>query len=206
MQVQDADADRPDADTGDDIRGYIEDLVSSSSADKETIMQMQTTSSSMVSMNLEMQKAMAAQSAQMKEMQTMIKAMQDKRSGGGYGGRGGDGGYGSRGGGSGRSGGGYGGGSGGKRGGADGGTEFKRNNSSTKGWGTYSNRGGPEKRQRATCNLGGYCWTHGFDPMGVNHDSKSCFEKCRDKGHKEDATVKKRLNGCTYNVPSDVKL
>ena len=38
MQVKDAE--RPDADTGDNIRSYIEDLAASSSADKETIQQM----------------------------------------------------------------------------------------------------------------------------------------------------------------------
>ena len=53
MQVKDAES--PDADTGDNICSYIEDLAASSSADKETIQQMQTTSSSMISMNMEMQ-------------------------------------------------------------------------------------------------------------------------------------------------------
>ena len=46
MQVKDAK--KPDADTGDNIRSYIEDLAASSSTDKETIQQMQQTSSSMV--------------------------------------------------------------------------------------------------------------------------------------------------------------
>ena len=153
-------------------------------------------------MNLEVHKAMAAQSAQMKEMQTMMKAMQEERSGSGYGGGGGGGG---------RSGGGYGGGGGGsrgggKRGGAGGGAKFKTNTSSTKGWASFSNRDGPERRTRETCNLGGYCWTHGFDPMGLKHNSKTCMEKCRDAGHKEDATKGKQLNGCTYNVPDNFKL
>ena len=56
------DADRPDAYTGDDIRRYIEDLVSSSSADKESIQQIQWTSSAAVQMNMQMQQYMAAQS------------------------------------------------------------------------------------------------------------------------------------------------
>ena len=69
-------ADRPNADTGNDIRSYIRDLDISSSADKETIQQMQQTSSSMVPRNMEMQKGMAAQSAQIKKTQEMMKAMQ----------------------------------------------------------------------------------------------------------------------------------
>ena len=65
MQVMD---ERPDADTGNGIRGYIEDLVASNSADKECIQQIKVTSSGMVSMNMQMQHAMAASSAQMAQM------------------------------------------------------------------------------------------------------------------------------------------
>ena len=73
--IQVKDAERPDADTGDDIHSYYKDLAASSSADKEIIQQMQQKSPGMISMNMEMQKAIAAQSAQMKEMQEMMKAM-----------------------------------------------------------------------------------------------------------------------------------
>ena len=66
MQVKDAD--RPDADTGDDIRSYIKDIIVSSSADKECIQKMQATSPGMVAMNMQMQQAIPAQSAQMKKM------------------------------------------------------------------------------------------------------------------------------------------
>ena len=81
----------------------------------------------MVSMNMEMQKGMAAQSAQIKEMQEMMKAMQEERSDGGYGGRGGE----------------------------DGGAIPKPNTSSTTGWAQFSNRDGPQHRTRERCNLGG---------------------------------------------------
>ena len=81
MQVQDAD--RPDTDTGDDIRSYIKDPTTSSSADKETIQQMQQPSSSVVSMTMQIQETMVAQSAQIKKMQEMMQAMQSERSGGG---------------------------------------------------------------------------------------------------------------------------
>ena len=53
MQVKDAE--RSDADMGDDIRSYTKDIVASNSVDKECIQQMQVTSSGMVSMNKQMQ-------------------------------------------------------------------------------------------------------------------------------------------------------
>ena len=80
-------------DTGGDIRGYIGDLVTSSSVDKECIQQMQATSSGKVSMNMQMQQAMAAQSAQMAQIQATMDTMRasqagSKHSGGGGSGRG----------------------------------------------------------------------------------------------------------------------
>ncbi len=45
-------------------------------------------------------------------------------------------------------------------------------------------------------NMGAYCWTHGFHPVGVTHDSKTCeFKK---DGHRDDATYSNRYEGNTY--------
>ena len=113
----------------------------------------------MVSMNMQMQQAMAAQSDEMNEIQEMMDAMQSKCSGGGYGGRGGRG---------------------------DGAKDFKPqedNTASTPGWAQWSNEGGPHFRKRERCNLGAYCWIHGFDPLGFNHTSRNC--KDRKEDHEE---------------------
>jgi hypothetical protein len=45
-------------------------------------------------------------------------------------------------------------------------------------------------------NMGAYCWTHGFHPVGVTHDSKTCeFKK---EGHRNDTTYSNRYEGNTY--------
>ena len=163
MQVKDAD--RPDADTGDNIRSYNEDLAVFSSADKETIQQMQQTSSATVQMSMQMQQHMAAQSAQMNQMQEKMDAMRAKRSGG-------------------RCGGGRGG--GGRDDGAKNLKTQENNTASTLGWAQWSNDDRSHWRKRERCNLGAYCWSHGFDPMGFNYTSKSCGR--RKEGHNEHAT------------------
>ncbi len=45
-------------------------------------------------------------------------------------------------------------------------------------------------------NMGGYCHTHGYHPVRVNHDSKTCDYK--KEGHRDDATYNNRHNGNTY--------
>ena len=62
-------------------------------------------------------------------------------------------------------------------------------------------RGGHEKGERrrkekgytATRNLGGYSWTHGYDPVGENHCSKTGTRtrKC----HKKEATGNNKMEG-----------
>jgi len=46
-------------------------------------------------------------------------------------------------------------------------------------------------------NMGGYCSTHGFHPVGLTHDSVTCQFKKKDK-HNDAATWNNRLNGSTY--------
>ena len=41
--------------------------------------------------------------------------------------------------------------------------------------------------------MGGYCHTHGFDPVGIHHDSKTCTRKrCN---HKDEATLQNTMGG-----------
>ncbi len=47
------------------------------------------------------------------------------------------------------------------------------------------------------CNMGGYCHTHGYHPIGATHDSASCVYK-KKEGHKDAATWSNRLEGSTY--------
>jgi hypothetical protein len=46
-------------------------------------------------------------------------------------------------------------------------------------------------------NMGGYCSTHGFHPVGPTHDSKTCQFKKKEE-HNDAATWNNRLNGNTY--------
>ncbi len=55
-----------------------------------------------------------------------------------------------------------------------------------------------------TVNKGGYCWLHGFEPHGVNNDSKMC--RRRKPGHQVDATKNDRKGGTTFNAPPGFKL
>ena len=55
-------------------------------------------------------------------------------------------------------------------------------------------RGG-DRATGKTRNIGGYCWTHGWDPVGKGHTSKNC--KYRKEGHKEEATGNKTMGGST---------
>ena len=57
-------------------------------------------------------------------------------------------------------------------------------------------RGGQSQQMTKPRNMGAYCWTHGFHPVGVTHDSKTCeFKK---DGHRDDATYSNRYEGNTY--------
>jgi ribosomal protein L31 len=47
------------------------------------------------------------------------------------------------------------------------------------------------------CNMGGYCSTHGFHPVGPTHDIVTCQFKKKDE-HNDTATWNNRLNGNTY--------
>jgi hypothetical protein len=44
--------------------------------------------------------------------------------------------------------------------------------------------------------MGGYCHSHGFHPVGANHDSKHCNWKTGE--HNVDATWKNGIGGSTY--------
>ena len=44
-------------------------------------------------------------------------------------------------------------------------------------------------------NMGGYCHSHGFHPVGLGHTSRNCFRK--KECHKDDATWNNRLKGST---------
>ena len=46
------------------------------------------------------------------------------------------------------------------------------------------------------CNMGGYCHSHDFHPVGANQDSKNCTWKTGK--HNADAMWNKRMGGSTY--------
>ena len=46
-------------------------------------------------------------------------------------------------------------------------------------------------------NMGGYCHTHSYHPIGATHDSASCKYK-KKEGHKDAATWSNRLDRSTY--------
>lgn len=57
---------------------------------------------------------------------------------------------------------------------------------------------------RGMCNIGGYCWTCGFDPMGRYHGGRQCKNKAA--GHKDKATKTNRMGGSVENKPTHVQL
>ena len=57
-----------------------------------------------------------------------------------------------------------------------------------------------EKGYTATRNLGGYCWSHGWDPVGPKHCSRNCT-RMKD-GHKKEATGDNKMGGSTWQ-PKD---
>jgi hypothetical protein len=57
-------------------------------------------------------------------------------------------------------------------------------------------RGGQSQQMTKLHNIGAYCWTHGFYPVGVTQDSKTCdFKK---DGHRDNATYSNCYEGNTY--------
>jgi hypothetical protein len=47
-----------------------------------------------------------------------------------------------------------------------------------------------------TCNMGGYCLTHGHHPVSINHTSTTCTQKC--DNHNDSATATNRMGGCMF--------
>ena len=48
-------------------------------------------------------------------------------------------------------------------------------------------------------NMGGYCWSCGYNPMGTSHTSATCKRKA--PGHRDDATGSNRKGGSEANTP-----
>jgi hypothetical protein len=51
--------------------------------------------------------------------------------------------------------------------------------------------GGGHRPFAYTRNMGAYCWSCGFHPMGANHTSATCIKK--KDNHKDGATWSKRM-------------
>jgi hypothetical protein len=56
--------------------------------------------------------------------------------------------------------------------------------------------GGQDRQLTKLRNMGGCCWTHGFHPIEVAHDSKNCEYK--KEGHRNNATYNNQFDGSTY--------
>ena len=70
----------------------------------------------------------------------------------------------------------------------------KENERGNGGGGGGGGRGNREKKPyaRPRC-MGAYCWSHGWHPVGANHNSATCnFKK---EGHKTDATFTNIMGG-----------
>jgi len=61
-------------------------------------------------------------------------------------------------------------------------------------------RGGGRKEEKGAMNLGGYCWSYGWGPVGHKHCSENCT-RARD-GHKTGATGDNKMGGSTWQ-PKD---
>ncbi len=51
-------------------------------------------------------------------------------------------------------------------------------------------------QNKKPCNMGGYCHSHGYHPIGANHTSANCSWK--KDGHKDKATWTNTLGGDTF--------
>ena len=62
---------------------------------------------------------------------------------------------------------------------------------------TRGNGGGDRKiwrpQRKKLWNMGEYCSSHGFHPVGAGHNSKTC--RCKKEGHNTEATWNNRLGG-----------
>jgi hypothetical protein len=55
---------------------------------------------------------------------------------------------------------------------------------------------GGNPRRNPTRNMGNYCWSCGYHPVGEKHDSHTCnFKK---EGHKDDATTTNHMGGNNF--------
>lgn len=50
--------------------------------------------------------------------------------------------------------------------------------------------------------IGGYCWSHGFDPPGSWHNSKTCMHI--DEGHQNGATATNRMGGSMFQAEKEL--
>jgi hypothetical protein len=71
----------------------------------------------------------------------------------------------------------------------------RENNDPNKNCGRHGNR--VVEQMTKLRNMGGYCFTHGFHPVGAAHDSATCTYKLKDT-HNDAATWNNRLGGNTY--------
>ena len=56
--------------------------------------------------------------------------------------------------------------------------------------------GGGERMFKFTCNMGAYCSMHGHHPVGLNHTSATCTNKC--EGHNDLATADQGFGGSNF--------
>jgi hypothetical protein len=172
-------------DEGDDsLRQYFDSLTEAAMADKEHIQQMSTTNSSMITLSTTQQKQLEIKDAQItalieqvKALTTINKTMSDQLANAGN-------------------------------------TNGGRNRGGPKNEravrGTTSAGTGDEKPRPIwlvkLCNIAGYCYSCGFDPIGKGHTSKTCKSKNKLAGHDEAATKTDRKGGSVANKPADFVL
>ena len=173
-------------DEGDDsLRQYFDSLAEAATADKEHIQQMSTTNSSMVTLSTTQQKQLEIKDAQItalieqvKALTSINKTMSDKLANAG------------------------------KANGEGNGGRFKKERAvreKTKAATTGEEKQRPEWLIKL-CNIGGYCYSCGFDPIGKGHTSKTCKSKTKLAGHDEAATKCDRRGGSVANKPADFVL
>jgi hypothetical protein len=69
-------------------------------------------------------------------------------------------------------------------------------NLNTSGGSGGSDRESRRQQMKQVWNMGCYCHSHGFHPIGTNHDSILC--KCQKGEHKTEATWNNWLGGCMH--------
>ena len=55
-----------------------------------------------------------------------------------------------------------------------------------------------QKLEARTRNMGGYCYSCGFHPIGLGHNSQTCRSKHKKQDHKSKATWNDRMGGNTH--------